>query len=42
MTTKAAHRSPGEILAALAELEKEIGQGMRELESTLANPALAK
>jgi len=33
-----AHRPPGEILAALAELEKEIVHGMRELETMLAKP----
>ena len=37
-----AHRPPGEILAALANLEKEIVLGMRELETMLAKPTLAK
>lgn len=37
-----AHRPPGEILASLAELEKEIIHGMRELETMLAKPAAAK
>ena len=37
-----AHRPPGEILARLAELEKEIVHGMRELETMLAKPASAK
>ena len=31
-----AHRPPGEILARLAELEKDITQGMKELEGMLA------
>ena len=30
-----AHRPPGEILARLAELEKDITQGMKELEGML-------
>lgn len=33
-----AHRPPGEILKALAAVEKEIALGMRELESMLENP----
>ena len=37
-----AHRPPGEILAALADLEKEIVLGMSELETMLAKPASAK
>ena len=37
-----AHRPPGEILAALADLEKEIVHGMRELETMLAKPTAAK
>ena len=37
-----AHRPPGEILVRLAELEKEIVHGMRELETMLAKPASAK
>jgi type I restriction enzyme M protein len=37
-----AHRPPGEILASLADLEKEIVHGMRELETMLAKPAPAK
>jgi len=32
-------RRPGEILASLAELEKEIAHGMRELETMLAKAA---
>ncbi len=34
--------APGEILAALAGLEKEIVHGMRELETMLAKPPAAK
>ena len=37
-----AHRPPGEILAALADLEKEIVLGMRDLETMLAKPNPAK
>ena len=37
-----AHRPPGEILASLAELEKEIVLGMNELETMLAKPASGK
>jgi type I restriction enzyme M protein len=35
-----AHRPPGEILARLAELEKDITQGMKELEGMLGVPPL--
>ena len=37
-----AHRPPGEILASLADLEKDIVHGMRELETMLAKPARSK
>jgi len=37
-----AHRPPGEILANLADLEKEIVLGMQELEGMLAKPPAAK
>ena len=37
-----AHRPPGDILARLADLEKEIVHGMSELETMLAKPAIAK
>lgn len=37
-----AHRPPGEILAGLAELEKEIVLGMRELETKLEKPVRTK
>jgi type I restriction enzyme M protein len=37
-----AHRPPGEILTALADLEKEIVHGMRELETMLAKSPAAK
>ena len=33
---------PGEILARLAELEKEIVLGMRDLETMLAKPPASK
>ena len=37
-----AHRPPGEILASLDALEKEIALGMRDLETMLEKPASAK
>ena len=39
---EASHRAPGEIMVTLAQLEAEIAQGMKELETMLASPAPAK